>query len=417
MVHNKVSIFHLYQGIIDRLARRIADEPDNFIIGTPIGELVDYYYDEAHFTSVVEDEQRTLHSDVRKVWKTIPAHQRDPALQYQGDLKFEFEYFWVSIPIVPHPQLAAIKNLEPSRYDTGFFGDGDLQWTNDAIVFQVPIKGYGFNKEPQAVAKEVEQSIQWVRNKLSYIASDLEIKNKELMTKIAEFAENRKRKIEEDRARHDQLLKLVNIPVHRRDDDPVKKVRLNPKPVVQRVRPTPQQPEEYTLDEAKVLDIVSLLDNQGRQFEKTPATFQKLGEEDLRDILLVNLNSTFDGAATGETFCAKGKTDIYLSLPLGNILSFECKFWGGQKKYLETIDQLLGYLTWRMNYGGIILLSDQKNFTHVLQEGEKAIKVHPSYRNGFQLVKTGHFRSYHALPTDESKHVQIHHLFYTIATS
>lgn len=39
-----------------------------------------------------------------------------------------------------------------------------------------------------------------------------------------------------------------------------------------------------------------------------------MGEEALRDVLLVSLNSIFEGKATGETFSKRGKTDIYLNI-------------------------------------------------------------------------------------------------------
>jgi hypothetical protein len=415
-MRHPVAIFALYQQIGQQIAERIASEPDSFILGTPTEQLVDYYFNNHHHTPIELDPEKGPQIDLKKSTKIIPASQREGPFQSQGDLKAEYEHIRVHIPIIPHPKLETVKYFEPSRYDTGFFGE-ELLWTKDAIMFDVVIKGYGVHKQEDGIQKEVEQSIQWVHNKLHYIASDLEIQNRDLKNYITQNVNNRKKKLEQDQERHSSLLKKINIPLRQKEDETTKHIRLDPKPLVSRVRPTPQQPEEYVLDEKKVLDIISVLDNQGRQFEKTPATYLKLGEEDLRNVLLTSLNSLFEGKATGETFCGKGKTDIYLQIDKGNILSTECKFWSGQKAYQETIDQLLSYLTWRMNFGIIVLFSTQKNFTNVLQEGKKAIQAHPSYRGNFIEAKNTHFHSYHALPTDENKHVQLHHLFYTLATS
>jgi hypothetical protein len=410
-----VSIHALYQQISLTINERILAESDGFILGTPTDKLTEYYFNNFTYPPIEIDPERTHTVNVKKNIKIIPARQREWAFQNEGDLKAEFEYLVIHIPILPHAQLDIVKTFEPSRYDTGFFGE-DLKWTNGAITFDIPIKGYNIRKEEDGIKREVEQSIQWVFNKLHYISSDLEMSNRDLKERIAQAVNVRKSKIEEDQARHSSLLKKINIPLRQKENEAIKHIRLDPKPLINRVRPAPQQPEEYILDEEKVLDIISVLDNQGSQFEKTSTTYQKLGEEDLRNILLGNLNSVFEGKATGETFCMNGKTDIYLRLDKGNILSFECKFWHGQKGYQETIDQLLKYLTWRMNYGVIVLFSKQKNFTNILEEGGAAIQAHPSYRGNFQIIKKTHFRSYHAIPTDENKHVQLHHLFYTLTT-
>ena len=79
------------------------------------------------------------------------------------------------------------------------------------------------------------------------------------------------------------------------------------------------------MDREKVIDIIKLIDNQCLQFEKTPKTYNKFDEPNLRDLILANLNSVFEGKATGETFNSNGKTDIYLNIDKGNILVAECK--------------------------------------------------------------------------------------------
>jgi hypothetical protein len=163
-----------------------------------------------------------------------------------------------------------------------------------------------------------------------------------------------------------------------------------------------------------VLDILEIVDNQGIQFEKTPVSYKPLGENALRDIILTTLNSIFAGSATGETFSYRGKTDIYLRIDKGNILIFECKFWGGQKLYQETIDQLLRYLTWRQNFGVIISFVRQKDFSKILSSTPTVVQSHPSYRNNIEQLENHHSYSVHALPNDTEKTVEIHHLFYNL---
>ena len=191
------------------------------------------------------------------------------------------------------------------------------------------------------------------------------------------------------------------------------KLQLDKKPFIKRLKPK-QPDEDYQLDRNGVLDILKLIENQCLQFEKTPKTYAQFGEESLRDQILANLNSVFEGKATGETFNNNGKTDIYLNIDKGNILVAECKFYGGEKLYHETIDQLLGYLTWRQNYGIMITFSKNSSFTKVVEDAEGIIRSHSSYNKGFKAISNSHFISYHTLPTDEYKSVEIHHVYFDL---
>jgi hypothetical protein len=56
--------------------------------------------------------------------------------------------------------------------------------------------------------------------------------------------------------------------------------------------------------------VLTVIEGMTATMERNPTTFAKLDEEQLRDMYLVPLNGNFEGAATGETFNAEGKTDI-----------------------------------------------------------------------------------------------------------
>jgi len=149
-------------------------------------------------------------------------------------------------------------------------------------------------------------------------------------------------------------------------------------------------------------------------WELSPLTYQKLEEEELRNIILSSLNSVFQGGATGETFSKRGKTDIYLNIQQGQILIAECKVWNGAKNFHETVDQILGYLTWRNSYGIIINFSKNRGFTEVLETLFNEIPNHPLYRKGIDKIEETHFVSYNSLPEDERKLVELHYLNYNL---
>lgn len=403
-----------YAVISAKVSQEIQQESDEQIIGTKLSDLANFYYYRERLIPLEIDLSRSSTIKPVKEWGIIPAHQREGPFQYDGDLKFEFEYIWLYVPILPHPQFKRLSKLTGVEIFSAY-RSYDVNWSVDIVSIKIPVKGYGYNHSDEKVVEDIDQAKQWFTQQVSKLAGDINTLNNEFKHNIESWIAGRKAIIEQHNSRYDKLLKKISIPLHKKEDAATTRIKLATKPIVQRIKPNPQKPEEYEIDRNKVIDIIEVLDNQGRQFEKTPKTYANSGEEDLRNVLLVNLNSIFEGKATGETFSNKGKTDIYLNIDKGNILVFECKFWEGLKKYHQTIEQLLGYLSWRMNYAVIIKFYKQKNFEKSLSDVKDIVEKHPSYRTGFQQINKTHFLSQHRLPTDDLKNVEIHHLFYKIS--
>ena len=120
--------------------------------------------------------------------------------------------------------------------------------------------------------------------------------------------------------------------------------------------------------------ILGIIQNMVTVMERSPAAFISMDEEALRTHFLVQLNGHYDGQATGETFNYEGKTDILIRSEGKNIFIGECKFWGGSKKLTETIDQLLGYSSWRDTKVAIIIFSRNKDFSNVLSALDETTK-------------------------------------------
>ena len=112
--------------------------------------------------------------------------------------------------------------------------------------------------------------------------------------------------------------------------------------------------------------------------ECSPSAFESMGEEDLRTQFLVQLNGHYDGQATGETFNFDGKTDILIRVDGKNIFIAECKFWHGPQKLTATLDQLLGYSTWRDSKIAVLVFNRNKDFSRVLESIQKTVSQHPS---------------------------------------
>jgi hypothetical protein len=60
---------------------------------------------------------------------------------------------------------------------------------------------------------------------------------------------------------------------------------------------------------------IEVLRNQRNALERAPGTSAKMGEEEIRSLLLIGLNSLFEGQAAGEVFNNTGKTDILIHVP------------------------------------------------------------------------------------------------------
>ena len=295
---------------------------------------------------------------------SVCTSENSQRVKNEGDLKFEYESIIITFPIIPNENIRTILSLTSSTHSLS--GEPQVSIGHDALQVSIDIKGYGFKYDDDQVAKEVNGAVERVKQWIGWKNTDIIKENVALKAHITNFITQRKAKLSEDSQRISSLVQKINIPLTQKQNPAATRIKLDPKPLVKKVKPNPSLPEEYVLDRSKVLDVISIIDNQGRQFEKTPKTYKDFGEEDLRNVILVGLNMLFEGKATGETFSHKGKTDIYLNIDKGNILIGECKIWGGQALYNKTIDQLLGYLTWRHNFGVMIIFVKQKNFSKVL---------------------------------------------------
>jgi hypothetical protein len=114
--------------------------------------------------------------------------------------------------------------------------------------------------------------------------------------------------------------------------------------------------------------------------ERNPASFKSADEESIRDHLLVTLNGIFRGQATGETFNGAGKTDILIRVADRNIFIAECKFWGGQAKFNEAVDQLLGYLTWRDCKCALVVFNRNRDSVAVAERIHETMTARPEFR-------------------------------------
>jgi hypothetical protein len=412
MYSRRASISDYYRDALDKARSVILRESDAQIIGSDTAELAEFYFQQYALNPIEIDDTRETHWEYNNYVKTIPASERESDYRSQGNLDFSCERIVVEIPIKPNGHIKMLSELQSTMFSISV-SERAFNWNQNSISFIIETKGYGFSLDEQRIANEINDHIKTVNELLEWKNSDIKKGNVSLSNGIKGLIDARKQDIQKSKDKIQSLTQKINIPLKKNIPQGAQRIALDPKPIVNRIKPNPRLPEEYVLDEKKVNDILEVLDNQAKSFERTPKALVSLGEEDLRDLLLANLNSIFEGKATGETFSKKGKTDIYLNINKGNILVFECKQWGGKKLLHETIDQLRGYLTWRHNYGVVIIFSRIKNFSKIFSEVPSIIQESQSYRNSYKKVNETHYTAIHVLE-DEGKEVKIHFLFYNL---
>jgi hypothetical protein len=262
-------------------------------------------------------------------------------------------------------------NLQPSSFMVGINPHGTVVGSNLEMVFEQPI-----DVPPETFKNEIEINLKYIDKYLSMQKNDIENFNNALPNNILRLIEARRQIL----SKHEILAKTINIPLKHDPNAPkfepirIQKRILKPLPPI----PTGATKREFGIAELDYQDIINLIHHVGRTFEETPRTYAVHDEEELRDIILANLNIFYK--ASGETFRRSGKTDIIISAEDRAAFVAECKIWSGPKTVTDAIDQLLGYLTWRDCKTAIIIFNKAAaGFTSLLPKTQEALNSHARF--------------------------------------
>lgn len=230
-----------------------------------------------------------------------------------------------------------------------------------------------------ALDRAVERTLEpWIRQ-AGYIAIDVNQYNAGLPDQVRPAIERRRA----EALRFQGLLGALDIPLEPRDPPPTVAVALTQKRIdLPAVPQTAKFADEPRLDAKAYEEILDRLRLMGQVIERSPAAFEKIGEEHLRFHFLVILNSLFglEGTASGETFSVAGKTDILIRWQGSVLFVAECKVWTGAKAVGPAIDQLLSYLTWRDSKTALMFFVRQADFSKVMADAIEASKAHPLFK-------------------------------------
>lgn len=386
--------FQRYYQQIDRITREKLDKEDSeYLLKVDFDEYLDFLIEEAQWQPLEWDETQ----------KTVEAFsaKRQRTDVFGEPYEVEEQFLRLRIPISAHSQLADYFKFGPS---TTWMGTREPEWKfGDGVLIH----------EVEATEQAVQQGVEAVRFWLGNRNKDIEAGNEEMRSVIRHVWETKRKQLEDSTAATNSLLEQLNIPLHQDPHAKVKPIEIK----ARQLRTFKKKPQATsrpvpTLSHEDVVSLVDFVDQYTRQFEVAPRTYQKMGEEELRDLLVGMMNANYPGSTTGETFSKLGKIDISMRVDSGNVLVCECKFWSGAKAYGGALDQLFGYLTWRQSYGVLIHFCMLKDMSKAVSEAVRAASGHES----FTEESLGHqsetrFTTRHVHPQDTGRALEVFHLF------
>ncbi|RDI44059.1 hypothetical protein [Falsibacillus pallidus] len=350
----------------ESIKQTIDRENDNYILNTNESDYI------AHLLGVYQMNPVTLLTD------QIYATEKEELISSD---RFPNSFYVTTSKSYPRPVITfhipysgdrGFLKIRPSQY---IMWSQSVPITENEILFSVIV----FSDTAESVEREYQSFLNRIQQQIGYLQKDIDQFNQALEGKIQAVFQKRKEQI----LSRKNLVGSLSVPIRKSADTPktfavpVPKVRqkISAKPIVTEngYKPDP------SIDMKVYNEILSVIHDVGVMFERMPSTYSGKGEEDLRDHILMNLEARFEGSATGETFNKRGKTDILLRHENSNVFIGECKFWKGKKGYLDTISQLLDYLTWRDSKAAVIMFVRTKSFSPVLDTVKKETADHPNF--------------------------------------
>jgi len=244
--------------------------------------------------------------------------------------------------------------------------------------------------DESALRSAFDRDLSEIRKWLEWIERDVKPFNQTVRGKAHQKIETRRNKLLSDHG----IVANLGFPLRQRDDTP----QTYNAPEVRRkaIPPLPKSTSPFvpepTLNMQEYEHILTVISNMVAVMERSPKAFHQMGEEDIRQHFLVQLNGQYEGQATGETFNYGGKTDILIRVEGKNIFIAECKFWHGPASLTDAVNQLLGYTSWRDTKTALLVFNREKSFTTVISKIPEVTKEHPNFKREIEFNSETGFR-------------------------
>ena len=397
-------------------------------------------------------------------WHAVDRHQRqqmiaeiekvdaDRLLNTSADdlANYFAEKFKINVPVLDVPNLVVDqreKQIDVSRdsmrmimdrsrpfYITGIEIEVEIPFSGEAEAFKIQPNLYtlsppraavrgtnlvfsimGTNLDSDGVRTQIDRTVSEIESYLTNLRGNLAGLNSQLLAEARSAIEARRANFLASR----NLVASLGFKMKERNDASktfvAPEVRRRISPVMPVASSAPYKPEP-ALAYTDYEHILVVMHNMTQVMELSPTAFHDVDEEALRSHFLVQLNGHYQGQATGETFNYEGKTDILIRSEGKNIFIAECKFWSGPKKLTETIDQLLGYSSWRDTKVAIVVFNRNRDFSKVLDSIPETMRAHTNYKRDIQGSTETIFRYQFANRDDKNRELLLTVLAFDVPT-
>jgi hypothetical protein len=351
------------QGHLAAMEKAVAAEPKNRLLNMNEVEYVEYLVQEYRVEPLVFLWDEVYVTDREE---QIPAERFPNVFNVYAGKRYPKQVITYHVPFFGEHDLL---KFTPS---TRILWSTDVSASSEAIYFDI----INWHDNPDEIKREASGLLNNIRLQAGHVAQEVEQYNAQLAQAVLSTVQARK----QEHLKQSNLLEGLGVPVRKSARTPE---TFAVPSVKRRILVKPSAPDtayapEPTLDESLCTAILTICRDTGVEMERHPAIYADKDEETLRDHFIMVLSPHFD-SVTGETFNKRGKTDILVRHDSSNVFVAECKFWTGAKGFRKTIDQALGYLTWRDSKAAILLFVRNKELGPVLDQIVPAAEAHPCH--------------------------------------
>lgn len=388
----------------EQMVREIEGMDGNRLLNTAVDDLAKYFAEKYQIDVPVLDEENLVvderetqidvrHDPMRFIMDTNrPVYVKGSEVEVEIPFSGEAEAF----KIQPNPY-----GLNPPR----------AKIKSGHVVFTIT----GTNLQSDAVRQQIQQTLASIQEYLKTLRGNVAGLNSQLLGEARSAINVRREKLLAARS----MVSSLGFKMKERPGAPrtyvAPELRRKLSPVMPPASSTPYKPEPAMSTE-DYEHILTVMQDMTQVMELSPSAFHSVDEEALRSHFLVQLNGHYQGQATGETFNYEGKTDILIRSEGKNIFIAECKFWSGPKKLLETIDQLLGYSSWRDTKTAVVVFNRNRDFSKVLAAIPDTVRSHPQYKRDAPGSKDSVFRYVFANRDDRNRELLLTVLAFDVPT-
>ncbi len=353
---------------LQKMQQTISAMDGNRLLNTSVEDLVGYFCEQFKIeipnllTEEIVVDQRETQIDVSRDHNRM-IFDRSRPFHITGT---EIE---VEIPFVGEAE--AFK-IQPTTYTTS---PPQARVCGNTLVLNI----VGTNLDAERLRSDIDRTVTEIQSHLSTLRTNAQSLAAQLPNQSRSAIESRRQKLLSDRNLLGGLGFKMKPRSGARQTFTAPEVRRKLAPALPAASTSPYKPEP-ALSNADYEHILGVLQNMVEVMERSPSAFESMDEESIRSHFLVQLNGHYEGQATGETFNYQGKTDILVRSEGKNIFIGECKFWSGPKMLTETIDQLLGYTSWRDTKVAVIVFNRNKDFSRVLASIMETAKAHSNFK-------------------------------------